>query len=144
MKANIPKKTEEPTKEPYLLFQNSINKDKYLVEPGFFKQTFITYTNKLVNIGRKTPLQFEHLFKMSDDLKYQYNSQESEKMIKKYQDQLIKGKLSFTDIVFKLIRKTGFISQNVAYCLAYFSQIPVPLIIKFLLQWLETNYEEGN
>ena len=130
-----------PKEEPYLQYEKSINKHIPFLEPGVFKQTFVTYTNKLVKQGLKQPLRFKHMYKQYPPLDYEKTSDHLEGELRNKHEQVKSKKLRFTNIIFKMLGR-DFTIQSVIYCIAYFSQVPVPIIIRYMLVWLETEYED--
>ena len=102
-----------------------------LEEPGFFKRWFFLFTNKLINLGATKTITSEDFWDCLPIINNDKNVAGLQAIIKKH------PKASFYEQIKKHINFPYFFPGDFFMALAYIMQIPIPYLIKSLLDWLE-------
>ena len=101
---------------------------------GFISSIFFLYVNKLIRKGTKKTLEYEDLYKLDDDLLY---SEVYPKFEKNYQDFKSKHKkVSLGSILYSAF-KSLFFTSAILSILATGFDVGIPVLIKYMVEWLE-------
>ena len=105
-------------------FENSANKDKDLVESGFFNKLFFLYTNKLITDAIKEDFGFNKIYKIRDECS-------SEAVMTRFRSS--DPKEAYQRKIYRLFT-WDIVRMFVPSTTAYLVQIPSPIIIRSILK----------
>ena len=128
---------EESNKTPIQLFKESRSKvpDLFNKQPGWFDNITFGFLNKLVDAGNQKPFNFDMLNNVDHTLTYEYNYNNFKEMV---ENELKNNpRMEYSQMIIKYLRKHGFTKAEWVQATSYLIQIPIPILIKILLEWLE-------
>lgn len=107
-------------------YENSVNKDKPFILPGFWNSLFFSYMNRIVDAGTKKPFDFDMTYKPLDFLVIEnlfksFNATPGKSFISRYLKMM-----GCSQVMGAITIATG-----------YFSQIPIPILIGKFLEWYQ-------
>ena len=137
--SDFDEKLEGLEKEPIELYRESKNRNQSIWTKSFLDCLFHTDTNKLFDFGEKQVFGFNHLFGVDESILHGSCYPRFRQIVT---EGLQKGK-KLTKLVFSTFWKES--ALEIFWMAFYFwSQIPTPYLTKWLLEWLETDTEEGD
>ena len=126
-------------KEPMELYKESKNRHLPIWTGSLLDSLFHVETNKIFNFGEKEVLSFNHLFGFHESLKHHSCYPRFRQTVT---EGLRKGK-KLGRLVFSTFWRDSLM-EIFWLSLIYCSQIPKPYLTKWLLEWLETDTEDGD
>ena len=131
--------SKQPQTTPLTQFKNSVHREQTLWNNNDpFDIWLHINTNKLFNFGQNTIFDFNHLFHFSKSLLHHQNFPKFSKFLKNRH----KAKKSFFFGIWRSII-WDFAFFLLFYCVVYFSQIPLPILVNKLVDWLENGEQSS-
>ena len=126
-------------KTPIQLFKESRSKVPYLLkkDSGWLNNISFGYLNKIVDAGNKKPFNFDMLNNVHDIHTYEYNFERFKEMVET--DLKNNPKTEYRRLIIKYLKKHGYTKAEWVQATSYLIQIPIPILIKILLEWLEND-----
>ena len=128
--------------EPYILYENSLNKNTDFLEYRVRDVFFHSFLTKVLHQGLRAPFNFDHMFKIPKYLEYDSIIRDMNTiMTSEYKKDILNGKKSIYDFYQKL---TGF-RFKMGIFLIFISEVIVvliPTLLKSLISWLEVGLED--
>lgn len=137
------KKSKTLNKEPYLLHEASKNKDIAYYTPSCCSYVFQTYQGKIIKEGKETKsFGFDSLYKLKDEYTFDHISKALDSHI---QNSKSGQEFSKKDGTYRSMLKSylgGWYKLSIFFSvLSSLFTVPIPLFIKFFIEWLE---DEGS
>ena len=130
--------------EPYILYENSVNKDTEFLGYAAKDVIFHSFLTKVLNQGLKTPFNFNHMFKLPKYLQYEnIVRQMNSLMTPEYKEDILSGKKSIYSFYHQLV---GF-RLKLGVLLTFISEVVLvllPPLLKRLISWIEGFEDEDS
>lgn len=131
------------SKEPYQLAEKSTNKGIPFMEPGVISKLFHTHLMKVFKIDQEK-INFHTLFEAENCYAYENNLKEFKKIEKsEIWEKYLKNEKNFLQVVFEFLGwryKAGILLD----LLGVLFTIPIPILVKSLIDWLSRPEDSGN
>ena len=130
-------------KTPLELYNGSRKDVPYLSKENPPALDYITfsYLNKVVDAGNRKPFNFDMLNKVRKEHTYEYNYPLFKELVEKELKE--KPGTEYHTIFIKYLSRYGFVKGEWIQAASYLIQIPIPYLIKLLLEWIEDEDAPG-
>lgn len=134
MKDSTKKENNNLAIEPLDKYKKSKNNQTPIWKDTFWNNYLYTESNKLISQALKEPLDFNHLFHIQDVFKFKRGYEKMKTSFKKLRTS--KPEISLREIYHKNV-KGHMIKFEILKWIVNIFQIPIPFVIKWLLEWTE-------